>query len=182
MLSLIVLASTVAGTASAQPSGGAPGEGAKQPSATAVTPKALQGSLKLGPALVKEATGLVLPPNWDTELEAHKALHSQYVPWSQRYASYMNKVEFCLNKDHTVADQKAAGCLLSDTLAVCMDRIYNACLGHPSRKMAGMGISELVSTAQRLSEEAASLAKRIPNALPKFRDLPTIRLVPAPSK
>ena len=182
MLSLTVLASTMAGAASAQPSGGAPGKGAKQPSATTVAPKALQGSLKLGPALVKEATGLILPPDWDAEVEAHKALHSRYVPWSQHYAGYMGHVELCLNKDHTVADQKAAGCLLSDTLAVCMDKIYNSCLGHPSRKPAEGDISGLVSAAQRLSAEAASLAKRIPNALPKFRDLPTAGPVPAPAK
>jgi hypothetical protein len=172
LLSLTVLTAIVAGAASAQPSSGAPGKGAKQPSATTVTPKALQGPVKLAPALVKEATGVALPPDWDAEVEAHKALHSRYVPWNLHYSTYKGHVESCLSKDHTVADQKAAGCLPSDTLAVCADKIYNACLAHPSRKMAEMDISGLVSAAQKLSAEAATLAKRIPNALPKFRELP----------
>lgn len=171
VLSLAVLASILAGAASAQPSGGAPSKAAKEPAAQVATPKALQGPVKVGPTLVKEAKGLVLPPNWDAELDAHNALRAHYAGWIKRYTEYMHRVDSCLNQDHTVADQKAAGCLPSDTLAVCMDKIYNACLAHPSRKMAEVGMSGLLSAAETLSAEAASLARRIPNALPKFRDV-----------
>ena len=136
--------------------------------------KALQGPVKLGPAFSKELAGLVLPPDWEAEEKLHKQLRSRYTNWKYNYEKYTARVDACLSKDHTVSDQQAAGCLPSDPLALCMDKLYNQCLLHPpqspSRAMVEAGIPGLVDAAKALSTAASNLSKRIPNALPKLRN------------
>jgi len=135
--------------------------------------KALQEPVKLGPAFSKQLTGLLLPPDWEAENMLHKKLRARYISWRSKYDKYMFRVNACLNKDHTVSDQQAAGCQSSDTLSACMDKIYNHCLEHPpqspSRGLVESGAKNLANIAKELSAEASNLSKRIPNALPKLR-------------
>ena len=136
-----------------------------------VNSKALQGTVKLGAAFSKDISQLILPPDWEAELQAHNELRLRYNKWKNTYQQYMGLVNSCLAKDHTITDQQAAGCVASDTLAVCMDKIYNKCIDHSLRAHVTPGIPGLVDAAKALSEEASGLAKRIPNALPKPLEL-----------
>jgi hypothetical protein len=144
-----------------------PERGVKPTSERGVQPKALEGAFTLSGPLTKELSKLVLPPDWDAELKAHNALRLRFNKWIGTYNQYMGLVNACLSKNHTIADQQAAGCVQSDTLSVCMDKIYNQCINHSLRAHVTPGMPGLVEAATALSVEAANLAKRIPNALPK---------------
>lgn len=172
LLALPVFAAMAAHVVLAQSGGEGSRKAAKPLPEQTFNSKAMQGSVKLGATFSKEIAQLLSPPDWHGTFKAHYDLRLRYdAGWAPSYQHYMKQVSDCVNKNHTVADQQAAGCLPSDTLALCMDKIYNQCLSRPLRGELEARIPEFVGLAKALNVEASNLTKRIPNALPKYRKL-----------
>jgi hypothetical protein len=66
---------------------------------------------------------------WKRMEQCYTYLDSRIPQFEEQMRTYQAKCRECQNKTYTQADMTAAGCLPSDTIANCSQKLYRKCVG-----------------------------------------------------
>jgi len=69
-------------------------------------------------------------------------------------------VQFCLNDMYTVQNQTAAGCVASDTVGQCRDKLLRWCMAQV-HSSDGHSVADIKRLSKRHAAEAREFAKRV---------------------
>jgi hypothetical protein len=95
------------------------------PATGSVTAKPMVTEIKINPNLIK----LSMPPISDSEFQAAiDWAQKARVQWKYIEGSADWQAKKCAAKSYSVAEQQAAGCMGSDTVDVCAQKLYHHCM------------------------------------------------------
>ena len=92
------------------------------------------------------------------------------------YSGYNTYVKICANKSYSIQDQQNAGCLGSDTVNQCTDKLFRHCLSRyeqdkPGYKQSGVDLKTKIIKGIEKSDKIRDEAKELSDALKALKNL-----------